>query len=109
MMDFKQLKLVFNIGQIEYKTSKSLPKEIQLLYLTKFKKEFTIDEFDEFIGLGDPYTHGPDKTTISRKSIMYIYGIEIPNGILSYTKELVRERREKNIEFNRELKLKMIL
>jgi hypothetical protein len=108
-MDFKQLNLVFNIGQIEYKTVKSIPKEIQLEYLSRFKREFTIDEFDEFIGLGDPYVYGSDKTTLNRESIMNLYDITIPSGIISFSKERVRERRESNKEFNRELKLKMIL
>lgn len=111
-MEKKHLQALFNVGDIEYRTFKSLPPDTALVYLTKFKKNFTVDDFDLFITARDPYTYGDStlNSKVTKKNILKIYGIdEIPKEIYGqWDKDSAKRRRENDTQFNRELKLKLL-
>lgn len=97
----KTLEKIFDIGDVEFKTFRYLPESTKIDYIKRFKKPISVDDFDEF------YSSNNLDTNI-KKEILKIWDIH-KCPIVSYLiKDRVREQREKNIQFNRDLKIKLL-
>jgi hypothetical protein len=95
----KSLDILFNIDDVQFKTFQELPEDIRFSYLYKFKKSIGVDDFDEFVA-----SHLDLKY---KNEALKLFGID-DNSIGGWTKSDVKYKREKNVQFNRELKIKLL-
>jgi hypothetical protein len=97
--DIKTIKILFDIGDVEYKTYRSLPKDLQINYISRFKRSITVEDFDKFCC----------SPLLSQEKIdlLKIWGIE--QSIPFYVdKNSIKSWRESNKEFDRDLKILLV-
>ena len=93
------LDLLFNIDDVQFKTFQELPEDIRFTYLRKYKKDINVDDFDEFVA-----SHLDLKY---KNEALKLFGID-DNPIGGWTKSDAKNNRERNVQFNRELKIKLL-
>ncbi len=97
----KTLEKIFNIGDVEFKTFKSLPESSRLDYIKRFKKSISVDDFDEFCS--------SNKISNELKlEVLKIWDIDKCPIVFYINKSRFTEEREKSIQFNRDLKIKLL-
>jgi len=99
MNDIKTIKILFDISDVEYKTYRSLPKDLQINYISRFKRSITVEDFDEFCC----------SAVLSQEKIdlLKIWGIE--QSVPFYVdKNSIKSWRESNKEFDRDLKILLV-
>ena len=89
-LDMESIKILFDIGYVEYKTFRNLPKELQIEYISRFKRKITVDDFDKFCS--------SPLLTQEKIDLLKIWGIEYSSYML----------RKSNKEFDRDLKILLI-
>jgi hypothetical protein len=89
--DMKSIKILFDVGDVEYKTYRGLPKELKIEYISRFKKSITVEDFDKFCAA--------PLLTQEKIELLKIWGIE---NYVSYM------RRKSNKEFDRDLKILLV-
>lgn len=98
--DQEVLVKIFNIGDVEYKTFRDLPDSSKFNYIKRFKKSISVDDFDEFCS--------SPLRTIEKKEILKMWDIDDCPVSFYINPDRIREQREKNIQFNRDLKIKLL-
>jgi len=96
----KSIKILFDIGDVEYKTFRGLPKELKIEYISRFKKSITVEDFDKFF----------ESPLLNREKIdmLKIYGIEIGSVPFYNVGFNMKSWRESNREFDRDLKILLL-
>jgi hypothetical protein len=89
--DMKSIKILFDVGDVEYKTYRGLPKELKIEYISRFKKSITVEDFDKFCAA--------PLLTQEKIDLLKIWGIE---NYVSYM------GRKSNKEFDRDLKILLL-
>ena len=104
--DKEPLSILFNIDNVIFKTYQELANDsesdVRYQYIDKFKKKITVDDFDCFI------VSNLDLKT--KREMLKLFDIDINTSanISGWSKDQVRISREKNIQFNRDLKIKLL-
>ena len=102
--DKKYLQNLFNIDGVAFDTYRKLPEKIRFKFLCKFKKnKITLDEFDNFCS---GYTSSFTKEL--KKELLSLFDIDCPIPFY-VNKEKFVTSRESDVEFSRDLKLKLLL
>jgi hypothetical protein len=102
--DQKYLKNLFDIDGVAFDTYRKLPEKLRFTYLTKFKKDkITLDEFDSFCS-----SYSTSFTNELKSNCLSLFDIKckIPYYV---NKDRFIQARENDIEFTRDLKLKLLL
>jgi hypothetical protein len=98
--DMETIKILFDIDYVEYKTYKYLPDDLKEKYISRFKKKISVEDFDKFCS--EPLL------TIEKKKLLRVYNIR-EQDIPFYTSiDMIKSWREKNIDFNRDLKISLL-
>lgn len=107
--DKEPLSILFNIDDVVFKTFQEVSNcnrdnevDIGYQYIDKFKKKITVDDFDCFIA--------SNLDLKTKRKILNLFDIDINTSanISGWSKEQVRISREKNTQFNRDLKIKLL-
>jgi hypothetical protein len=105
--DMDAIKILFDIGYVEFITYSSLSQDLGLKYISMFKRNIGIDDFDMFCSSDIRYE--------SKSKLLSIFDIECDESVeLTYlikrynTKKDVELWRERNIDINRDLKIKLL-
>jgi len=96
---------MFDVGRVEYLTYSRLSEKSRMVYIKRFlKKNIELSEFDEFAsGRGFLAESGNIIT-----ELIYIYGIVIPEQFTPRTRVDSEILRERDVQFNRTVKLKLL-
>lgn len=107
MIDWKDkeyLQNLFDIDGVAFDTYRKLPEKLRFTYLTKFKKDkITLDEFDTFCS-----SNSISLTKELKIESLALFDIKCP-VIFYVNKEIFISERKRNVEFTRDLKLKLLL
>lgn len=97
--DKEYLQKLFDIDEVEFRTFVSLPEDLKYKYINRFKKKISLDDFDSFCSY---YMQKEAKD-----KLLSLFGIEceVPYYV---GMDLFKLEREKNVQFTRDLKIKLL-